>query len=92
MKDSPFNEIDEMPDLHGDELVLPLLHLLLEWFDVGRAVHRLRLQDVVVQHHLQQEDHMIKHLHKNDKNRRKDRNTTRKVQYAYYHQRSTHSR
>jgi hypothetical protein len=48
-----------MPDLHGDELVLPLLHLLLEWFDVGGAVHRLRLQDVVVQHHLQQADHMI---------------------------------
>ena len=38
--------------LHADELVFPLLHLLLEGLDVRRAVHGLRLQDVVVQHHL----------------------------------------
>ena len=73
-----------MPDLHGDELVLPLLHLLLEWFDVGGAVHRLRLQDVVVQHHLQQADHMITAtiytaMIRIDFNRRNDRNTTSNV-------------
>ena len=39
--------------LHADQLVLPLLHLLLEGLDVGGAVHGLGLQDVVIQHHLQ---------------------------------------
>ena len=38
--------------LHGYQFVFPLFHLLLERLDVGRAVHRLRLQDVVVQHNL----------------------------------------
>ena len=38
--------------LHGNQLVLPLLHLLLEGLDVSRTVHRLRLEDVVVQHDL----------------------------------------
>ena len=43
--------------LHADELVFPLLHLLLEGLDVRRAVHGLRLQDVVVQHHLAAREH-----------------------------------
>ena len=38
--------------LHWDQFVFPLLHLLLKGLDIGWAVHRLRLQDVVVQHHL----------------------------------------
>ena len=38
--------------LHGDELLLPLSHLVLEGFDEGRAAHRLRLDDVVVEEHL----------------------------------------
>ena len=45
--------------LHWDQLVLPLLHLLLEGLNVRRAVHCLRLQDVVVQHHLDNDVHNV---------------------------------
>ena len=38
--------------LDADQLLLPLLDLLLEGLDEGRAAHRLRLDDVVVEKHL----------------------------------------
>eukprot|EP00964_Phaeocystis_antarctica_P055483 scaffold32640_cov63-Phaeocystis_antarctica.AAC.1 len=38
--------------LHRDELGLPLLHAQLEGLDEGRAAHRLRLDDVVVEERL----------------------------------------
>ena len=41
-----------MSYLHGDQFVFPLFHLFLKGLDVGRAVHRLSFQDVVVQHDL----------------------------------------